>query len=234
MTTEKGDKPEGDADGPKYSPRKVTEIRVKSEDTDEIGRAFAKHFTGGPFAALRVIAAAEHGKGGGGHDIDLPGLLVTLREQGEAVNAGNLAQAEAMLMNQATALQSLFSRLAARAMGWDELAPFEAYMRMALRAQGQCRATLETLAAIKNPSSVAFVRQANIAHGPQQVNNEIVTRPAPSRPRENEITPSKLLEASNGERMDTGAASAAGRANQELETVGAIHRPANARGQGEG
>ena len=134
-------------------------------------------------------------------------------------------------MNQATALQTLYSRLAARAMGWDELEPFEAYMRMALRAQSQCRATLETLAGIKNPSSVAFVRQANIAHGPQQVNNGT---PVASRPQENEITPSKLLEASNGERMDTGTASAAGRANQELETVGAIHGAANVRGQSEG
>jgi hypothetical protein len=37
---------------------------------------------------------------------------------------------------------------------------------LALKAQSQCRATLETLAAIKNPQPVAFVRQANIAHGP--------------------------------------------------------------------
>ena len=43
-------------------------------------------------------------------------------------------------------------------------------MRMALKAQSQCRATLETLATIKNPPAV-FARQANIAQGPQQVNN---------------------------------------------------------------
>ncbi len=39
--------------------------------------------------------------------------------------------------------------------------------------------TLETLAAIKNLSSVTFVRQANVAHGPQQVSNdsfETITR----------------------------------------------------------
>ncbi len=44
------------------------------------------------------------------------------------------------------------------------------YLRLALKAQSQCRATLETLATIKNPPAV-FARQANIAHGPQQVNN---------------------------------------------------------------
>ena len=46
------------------------------------------------------------------------------------------------------------------------------YMRLALKAQGQCRATLETLATIKNPL-VVFARQANIAQGPQQVNNTV-------------------------------------------------------------
>jgi hypothetical protein len=38
------------------------------------------------------------------------------------------------------------------------------------RAGHQCRATVETLALSKNPP--VFARQANIAHGPQQVNNE--------------------------------------------------------------
>ena len=54
--------------------------------------------------------------------MDLPGLMAILREQGEAVNAGNLAQAEAMLMNQATALQTVFARLVERGMGCTEIA----------------------------------------------------------------------------------------------------------------
>ena len=225
MANTKKDKPEG----PKYTPRKAIELPTKSGDIEELSRTYARHFTGGAFAALRVITAAD--KTAGYEDIiDLPGLLATLREQGEAVNAGNLAQAEAMLMNQATALQTVFARLVERGMGCTEVPAFEVNLRMGLRAQSQCRATLETLAAIKNPSSVAFVRQANIAHGPQQVNNGT---PEPSRPRENEITPNKLLEADSGERMDTGTASTPGGANQELETVGALHGAANARGKGE-
>lgn len=40
-------------------------------------------------------------------------------------------------------------------------------------AKRRCRATLETLAVIKSPPSV-FAKQANMANGPQQVNN--VTR----------------------------------------------------------
>jgi len=152
-----------------------------------------------------------------------------LRDQAASVKEGNLAQAEAMLMNQATALQTLFARLVERGMTCTEIPAFEINLRMGLRAQSQCRATLETLAAIKNPASVAFVRQANIAHGPQQVNN---AASAPSRAREDETTPSKLLEASDGERLDTGTASATGGGDQALAPVGAIDGAEDGSGQG--
>ncbi|MHB8680282.1 MAG: hypothetical protein ACYC7G_11155 [Rudaea sp.] len=179
-------------------------------------------------AAYRVINGAEH-KSGLGEHIDVPTLMAALRDQA-AADAGKLAHAEAMLINQATALQSLFARLAERGMGCDTAVPFECNLRMALRAQSQCRATLETLAAIRNPP-VLFARQANVTTGPQQINNGMA---APSRTRESESPPSKLLEANDGERMDTGAAGAPSGANQEVETVAAVHGSANARRQGEG
>ena len=72
-----------------------------------------------------------------------------------------------------------------------------------LRAQSQCRATIETLAVIKNPQAVAFVRQANIAAGPQQVNNGMSAAHAASRALENEFEPNRLLETQYGERLDT-------------------------------
>jgi hypothetical protein len=43
----------------------------------------------------------------------------------------------------------------------------EIYLRLALKAQTQCRTTVETL--IRDRST--FVSQANISSGPQQVNN---------------------------------------------------------------
>jgi hypothetical protein len=105
----------------------------------------------------------------------------------------------------------------------------ETYMRLALKAQSQCRATIETLALIKNPAPVAFVRQANIAAGPQQVNNAPQPREG-SRARETENPQTKLLEAHDGQRLDTGATGTAGAANTPLETVGAIHGPQDDRG----
>ena len=59
-----------------------------------------------------------------------------------------------------------------------------------LSAQGQCRATLETLATIKN-GPAGFAREANIAHGPQQVNNGVPL----ARAEHLESLASKLLEA---------------------------------------
>jgi hypothetical protein len=168
------------------------------------------------------VVAAER-KSGLGDSLDVPALLEALRSQAAAAKCNDLAQAEAMLMNQATALQTLFGRLAERGMGCDQASAFEANLRIALRAQAQCRATLETLAMIKNPAPVAFVRQANIAAGHQQVNNA----PPPveaSHAEETENPQSKLLEAQDGQRLDTGATSTPGAADPPLEALGTINR----------
>jgi hypothetical protein len=61
-----------------------------------------------------------------------------------------------------------------------------------------------------NPAAVAFVRQANIANGPQQVNNEVDGL----HKREIENRQPELLEAEHGERLDIGASRATGAANQ--------------------
>lgn len=175
---------------------------------------------GPEFAAVRVIKAAERSSGLV-NDVDDAGALAQLlREQSAAVNRGDLSQAEAMLTNQATALQSLFARLAERGMACDHLPAFEANMRMALRAQAQCRATLETLAAVKNPP-VVFARQANVTTGPQQINNGIA---APSRAREIEIEQTQLSGGGHELLPDARASGEASRVNQALETLGEINR----------
>ena len=145
-------------------------IPVSGGETNEVERLdLASLATAPDFAAFRVIRAAEQNSGIW-QEIDTLTLVTHLREQATNVNLGDLTRAEAMLMNQATALQSVFARLVERAMASEMATPFEANMRMALRAQSQCRTTLETLATIKNPP-VVFARQANVTTGPQQINN---------------------------------------------------------------
>lgn len=142
---------------------------LKGERELETKREVAALICGPDLAAYRVINAAE-GRGKSDKTLDISALMKHLRDQAGAVQSGNMSQAEAMLMNQATALQSLFVRLVERGMAQATMPIMEGFMKLALRAQNQCRITLETLVSIKNPP-VVFARQANIANGPQQVNN---------------------------------------------------------------
>jgi hypothetical protein len=100
-------------------------------------------------------------------------LISDLGKQCELASNGDLARAEALLTAQAHTLDQIFNNLARRAAvnAGEYMGACETYLRLALKAQSQCRATVEALATIKNPQRVAFVQQANIAHGPQQVNN---------------------------------------------------------------
>jgi hypothetical protein len=202
-----------------YRPRKAFEIEGRGLTHDEIGRNVAAIATGPETAAARVIQAAERTTSLDDH-LDVQALAATLRDQAAIVRSGSLGQAESILINQAAALQSLFARLVERGMASDSVPGFEANLRMALRAQAQCRATLETLAEIKNPP-VVYARQANVTTGPQQVNNGVATPPAP-RARDLEPEPSKLLEETDGQWLDTGATSARGRADPHLATVGSV------------
>jgi hypothetical protein len=159
---------------------------------------------------------------------DLVTLIGELRKHGTCVNKGDSTGIERMLLSQAHALDSMFASLARRAKAQETLAPFEAHMKFALRAQSQCRATLETLATIKNPPTV-FAKQANIAHGHQQVNNG---EGVPVARGKNENEQSELLGNDHGERLDTATTHAASKGNPPLETVESIYRPTHAARKG--
>jgi hypothetical protein len=123
---------------------------------------------------------------------DAQALFDVLAEQVRGVRGGNLNRPEAMLVAQAHTLDALFNRLTRRAamnMG-EYLEAVGTYLKLALRAQRQCRATPEAFHELKNPRPVSFVRQANIAHGHQQVNNQA---PAP-RAGKTESSQNELLE----------------------------------------
>ncbi len=207
-------------------PRKNVHVLLDKGDSEEVrARKMTAAMTSPEMAALRVIRGAET-KSGNWDSYDVPALMDQLREQAAAVNRGDLAQTEAMLMNQATALQSLFARLAERAMSCEHIPGFEANMRMALRAQSQCRATLETLAAIKNPP-VVYARQANVTTGPQQINNGTAV---PTRAREIETEQTQLSGGTHELLPDARASGEASRTNQGMEALGEIDRAKVRRG----
>lgn len=155
-------------------------------------------------------------------ETDIASLAAALTEQSHRVIDGNLKRAESLLICQAQTLDALFNRELMIATKQDALLQFEAHMRCAFRAQSQGRATLETLATIKNPP-VLIAKQANIAHGPQQVNNGPPPASEPSRARETGNAQNRLLEQRHGERLDTLTAGTASTDDPAMATVGAVH-----------
>ena len=192
-------------------------VEAKGLPGETPGRAIARTLMAPCTQAAATIRTLERS------DCDISDLIAELQAQMGVVHLGDLSRAEAMLIAQAHTLDELFNNLARRAamnMG-EYMNAAETYFRLALKAQSQCRATLETLATVKNPP-IVYARQANVTTGPQQVNNGV-----PSRMRENQIEQNKVLEAQHGERLDTGATGAASGVDPGLETVGAVHRPEN-------
>lgn len=163
-----------------------------------------------------------------GADYSLTDLCHALNHMVRDSKGGSTTAADSILIPQVSVMNAIFGECMRRALAnmSDYPQAAEMYMRLGLKAQSQCRATLESLAKIKNPPNVAFVNQANIANGPQQVNNGVPAEPmpAPLRAGNQEKTPNELLETSNGEWLDPSEASQAIRRNKELAAVGEVHR----------
>ena len=150
-------------------------------------------------------------------------LLTAMRKAGDETVAGDMGRFERVLTHQFLPLDALFNNLAQRSGRQDSFKGIEVLMRLALKAQSQARATAETLALMKNP--MPYIKQANIAHGPQQVNNG-----TPTSAGKNQSPPNELLEHQHGNTLDIGATATAGRADPAMATVEGKHRPTNTRG----
>ena len=148
---------------------------------------------------------------------DLTALTTLLTETCREIVDGSSDRSLRILTAQAEALNAIFVKLATQAalnMG-DYIGATEAYMRMALRAQSQSRATLEAISRIQNPKLASFVGQLNATTGPQRVNNGI---------SEVETAPNELLESCDDQRMDFGTAAATITSNSKVEALEPVYR----------
>ena len=204
---------------------------VKKETTSQ---ALAKLATTSVLSAVTLKRYS-----GGGDALGVPDLVDEMRKAGDEVVGGNMGRVERMLTNQAMILDAIFNNMAQRSYSQETFKGIEVMMRLALKAQAQARSTAEALALLKNP--MPYIGQANIANGPQQVNNAGTqngsTQNGTQQSTQNsaqqnkhahaektETEPNKLLEANHGNHLDTRAQGAAGRANQKLAAVEAVHR----------
>jgi hypothetical protein len=134
---------------------------------------------------------------------------------------GDIRGIENGLLCQARTLDRIFYLFVRRACREGSAEYRDLEFRIAFRAQSHYRANLATLAAIKNPARVAFVSQANIANGPQQVNNartvrngsrrKIKNRPNKQSGRKRELLPNPR------------ASAAKGTVDSQMEAMGTFH-----------
>jgi len=111
---------------------------------------------------------------GESEQLDLNAVIDLLVKSTKKFHCGDIRGIESGLLGQVHTLNLLFYQFIRRGCAAYTEDHQEHLFRIAFRAQSQCRATLTSLATIKNPSPVAFVNQANISHGPQQANNGVL------------------------------------------------------------
>jgi hypothetical protein len=193
------------------------------EVTSEEDRATGARVTGSPQwqGAAVVEACSEPLVDGAGNQYtpSLDELALDLKAKFAKVREGDLSDPEAMLLAQACALQAIFSTLALKALTLTGLASMQTCMSVALKAQAQSRATLIALADMKQSRQPSFIGQQNIAVN-QQVNNSAMSSLDVA---ETKNPPIKLLEAPDGEGLDSGTQSATSGVDPYLETVAKVH-----------
>jgi len=165
--------------------------------------------------------------------LDFGEHLAEMEKRAKGLKNGDLSLTEEFLISQATALDAIFNNLAFKAVAYQginkesSIKAMDLYMRLALKAQSQCRTTLEALAGIKNPRSITVTKQANIANQ-QVVNNGTLStgdqadvEPYTHSEKTEKVT-NELLDDKADERMDSRAPRATGDTNQTMETMEAF------------
>ena len=185
-------------DKPAATNPKILRVTVTAGRTEAQAVAAA---AASPSLNAAIVMDAYQGNIAG--EVNLMALIESLQESTDKTKAGDLSNLEAMLIGQATALQTMFTSLAKRASHQEYLTQYGVYMTLALKAQAQSRATISALVDLKYPKqSATFVKQANIANGPQQVNNGAFPdkyAQAHASAGDFETAPNKLLEESKDE-----------------------------------
>ena len=95
-----------------------------------------------PSFSAATVALAYLGQPHG--ELSVTGLIKAMNVTVDDISAGDMSRVEAMLIAQAHAMQAIFVDLAGRGARTERMEHRESLLRMAFRAQNQCRMTLET------------------------------------------------------------------------------------------
>lgn len=147
--------------------KKKGTITVEGEAGKSEERKLADVSINASASAMSAIRMFHHGSFG---EQDVTELYLALLERNEAPEKGKLAPYKAMLAAQADTLNAIFtetSRRAAINMG-EHIPATEKYLRLGLKAQAQCRATIEALDKL-TAGRVQTIRHVHVNEGGQAV-----------------------------------------------------------------
>ena len=90
-------------------------------------------------------------------------LAKTVQKSREKIAKGDCSEIESHLINQAIAIQRIFEIYTQRMINEKYFVAQGTYGQIALKAQNQSRKTLSTIAELKNPKKLTFIKQQNNA-----------------------------------------------------------------------
>lgn len=154
--------------------------------------------------------------------VDNQVLLEELLYQISCDDDHSINKCKEMLLGQAFALQSIFVRLSRLAAMEKNIEKIQRLLNLGLKAQNQCRTTMEALAGMNRPPAI-YAQQANIAQGHQQVNNKECFVSGKIKSGNNEVLEDKDEE----NRLVSGTQSQTVGCNPAMEAVVEVNRSKN-------
>lgn len=153
-----------------------------------------------------------------GHGLETEDILNELAKINEKIIInGSIQYLESLLLNQVHLLNAMFVQLSTIGMKSNYLKNTSIYVQLGLNAQKQARATIATIANLKNPQqSPTFIKQQNNAVN-QQVNNGNPETQIPENSKK--IPANELLSEVSHETLDTRSKSATSTDDSALEAV---------------
>lgn len=154
--------------------------------------------------------------------IDTRALFREIQKQELEIKKGNLVYIERYLYSQAIALNALFDRMLNQLAHADFTPQVQLCGMLALKAQAQCRATLATLAQIKNPDQITFIKQ-NIQQQNNAINQQVNNSSADDDSKKFTNVANELLSEVIHEKLESRGTKETSRINPAMETVEAVN-----------
>ena len=191
---------------------------VSDQNDDKISASAAILPEGVAITAIKMIKNDPYDSS----RINTRELFREIQKHEYEIEKGNLQQIERYLYSQAIALNAMFDRMLAQLAHAEFTPHIQLSGMLALKAQAQCRATLATLAQIKNPDQITFIKQ-NIKQQNNAINQQVNTHQIDDLKKSEKVA-NELLRETKHETLEFRGTEQAITINPAMETMETIDR----------